>query len=124
MLRMVPLPILRTVRICKPWALATETSIIQVSGYLLLQLYFLSYLYRTVIASELKLPDSALGLLTSVYFLAFGAAQLPLGMALDRFGPRRVEAALLLVAASGAAALKIKTPADRLPDASVVLLAL
>jgi len=41
--------------------------------------YFLSYLYRTVnailgpvIAVELGLPDNALGLLTSAYFLAFG----------------------------------------------------
>lgn len=72
--------------------------------------YFLSYLYRTVnavlgpvIGPELNLPDNALGLLTSTYFLAFGAAQLPLGMLLDRFGPRRVEAALLVVAALGAA---------------------
>ena len=47
--------------------------------------------------------DNALGLLTSTYFLAFGAAQLPLGMLLDRFGPRRVEAGLLLIAACGAA---------------------
>jgi len=72
--------------------------------------YFLSYLYRTanavigpVLARELHLGDNALGLLTSTYFLAFGAAQLPLGMLLDRFGPRRVEAGLLLIAASGAA---------------------
>ena len=72
--------------------------------------YFLSYLYRTVnavlgpvIAGELALPDNALGLLTSTYFLAFGAAQLPLGMLLDRYGPRRVEAALLVIAAIGAA---------------------
>ena len=72
--------------------------------------YFLSYLYRTanavigpVLARELHLGDNALGLLTSTYFLAFGAAQLPLGMLLDRFGPRRVEAGLLLLAASGAA---------------------
>ena len=72
--------------------------------------YFLSYLYRTanavigpVLARELGLGDNALGLLTSTYFLAFGAAQLPLGMLLDRFGPRRVEAALLLLAAAGAA---------------------
>jgi MFS family permease len=71
--------------------------------------YFLSYLYRTanavigpVLARELNLGDNALGLLTSTYFLAFGAAQLPLGMLLDRFGPRRVEAGLLLIAASGA----------------------
>lgn len=72
--------------------------------------YFLSYLYRTVnavlgpvIARELNLPDNALGLLTSTYFLAFGAAQLPLGILLDRYGPRRVEAGLLAIAASGAA---------------------
>ena len=71
--------------------------------------YFLSYLYRTVnavlgpvIARELTLGDNALGLLTSTYFLAFGAAQLPLGMLLDRFGPRRVEAGLLVIAAAGA----------------------
>jgi len=73
--------------------------------------YFLSYLFRTanavigpVLARELGLGDNALGLLTSTYFLAFGAAQLPLGMLLDRFGPRRVEAALLVLAAAGAAA--------------------
>ncbi len=88
-----------------------------IQGSLLLRLflpfaagYFLSYLYRTanavigpVIAGELALPDNALGLLTSTYFLAFGAAQLPLGMLLDRFGPRRVEAGLLVIAALGAA---------------------
>jgi MFS family permease len=72
--------------------------------------YFLSYLYRTanavigpLLARDLGLGDNALGLLTSTYFLAFGAAQLPLGMLLDRFGPRRVEAALLIIAAAGAA---------------------
>lgn len=72
--------------------------------------YFLSYLFRTVnavigpvIASELGLPDNALGLLTSTYFLAFGAAQLPLGMLLDRYGPRRVESGLLLLASAGVA---------------------
>jgi predicted MFS family arabinose efflux permease len=72
--------------------------------------YFLSYLFRTVnavigpvLARELAIGDNALGLLTSTYFLAFGLAQLPLGMLLDRFGPRRVEAGLLLLAATGAA---------------------
>ncbi|HLO63929.1 MAG TPA: MFS transporter [Azonexus sp.] len=72
--------------------------------------YFLSYLFRTVnavigpvLAREMDLPDNALGLLTSTYFLAFAAAQLPLGMLLDRYGPRRVESALLLVAGSGVA---------------------
>lgn len=72
--------------------------------------YFLSYGLRTinaVIAPELmrdlQLTATGLGLLTSAYFLAFGLFQLPLGLLLDRFGPRRVEAALLLVAAAGCA---------------------
>ena len=78
--------------------------------------YFLSYLYRTanavigpVLARDLGLGDNALGLLTSTYFLAFGAAQLPLGMLLDRYGPRRVEALLLTIAAIGAAAFAWST---------------
>ena len=58
---------------------------------------------RQVLSDELSLGAADLGLLTSAYFLAFGAAQLPLGVLLDRFGPRRVEAALLLIAAAGAA---------------------
>jgi len=71
--------------------------------------YFLSYLYRVVnasIASDLAkdagLDASDLGLVTSAYFLTFAAFQLPLGILLDRFGPRRTEAALLLFAAAGA----------------------
>jgi MFS family permease len=70
--------------------------------------YFLSYLLRSlnaVIAPQLVrdigLSPADLGLLTSAYFLAFGAFQLPLGLLLDRFGPRRVQTGLLLVAASG-----------------------
>ncbi|OJX80949.1 nitrate/nitrite transporter [Magnetospirillum sp. 64-120] len=72
--------------------------------------YFLSYLYRTVnavlapnIAADIALDAGALGLMTGMYLLAFGSFQLPLGVLLDRFGPRRVEAALLVFAAMGAA---------------------
>ena len=71
--------------------------------------YFLSYHFRTanavvgpVLSAELTLGAADLGLLTSAYFLCFGLAQLPLGMFLDRFGARRVEATLLLIAALGA----------------------
>ena len=71
--------------------------------------YFLSYLFRTInavigpiLSAELSLNAAHLGLLTSAYFVAFGSAQLPLGMLLDRFGARRVNAALLLFACTGA----------------------
>lgn len=42
-------------------------------------------------------------MITGALFLTFGAIQLPLGAWLDRFGPRRVQAVLLTVAAIGAA---------------------
>ena len=78
--------------------------------------YFLSYLYRTInavlspyLAAELRLDAADLGLLTSVYFLTFAAFQLPLGVLLDRFGPRRVEATLLLFAATGAGLFAVST---------------
>ena len=70
--------------------------------------YYLSYVFRTInaviasnLASEFKLGPAELGFMTSVYFLAFVAVQLPAGVALDRYGPRRVQSVLLLVAAVG-----------------------
>jgi predicted MFS family arabinose efflux permease len=71
--------------------------------------YFLSFFFRNVnaviskdLAQEFDLTPADLGFLTSMYLLAFAAFQLPLGVLLDRYGPRRVVAALLCVAATGA----------------------
>lgn len=71
--------------------------------------YLLSYLYRTVnavispeLTRELALEPASLGFLTSAYFLAFATMQIPVGMMLDRYGPRRVEPVLLAIAAIGA----------------------
>src|SRR3954464_14383291 len=71
--------------------------------------YFLSFFFRNVnavisrdLARDFVLSPSDLGFLTSLYLLAFAAIQLPLGVALDRWGPRRVVATLLCVAAAGA----------------------
>jgi predicted MFS family arabinose efflux permease len=55
------------------------------------------------LAAEFGLSAGGLGLLSSIYFLSFALFQLPLGLLLDRFGPRRVNAALLIVAALGGA---------------------
>ena len=70
--------------------------------------YYLSYVFRTIsaviastLATEFNLGPAELGFMTSVYFLAFVAVQLPAGIALDRYGPRRVQSVLLLVAAAG-----------------------
>lgn len=72
--------------------------------------YYLSYLFRIVnavisepLVAEIGLSPADLGLMTSVYFIAFAAFQIPLGLLLDRYGPARVQAVLLVFAASGAA---------------------
>jgi sugar phosphate permease len=71
--------------------------------------YFLSYFFRNVnaviakdLAREFALSPADLGLLTSAYFVAFGLAQIPVGVLLDRYGPRRVVATLLCITALGA----------------------
>jgi MFS family permease len=78
--------------------------------------YFLSYLYRVVNAviapdliGDLSLAPSSLGLLTAVYFITFASFQIPLGILLDRYGPRKVEALLLLFAGLGAYIFSIST---------------
>ncbi|MBT9490258.1 MAG: MFS transporter [Rubrivivax sp.] len=70
--------------------------------------YFLSALLRAVTAtlapafsSELGLGAGDLGLLAGAYFFGFALLQLPLGRALDRHGPRRVQFALMLLAVLG-----------------------
>lgn len=70
--------------------------------------HFLSCLLRGVNAvltpellAALPLTPAQLGLLTSAFFFAFALAQLPIGIALDRYGPRSVQLPLMLLAASG-----------------------
>jgi MFS family permease len=70
--------------------------------------FFLSQFFRhanAVIAPdiihELSLGAAQLGLMTSLFYLAFAAAQLPLGSALDRYGPRLVTPGLMMVAVPG-----------------------
>lgn len=85
-----------------PPALAVRVFFAFASGYLL------SYALRSVnavIAPELVaqfgLSNAQLGALSSAYFLAFAALQLPLGVWLDRYGSRNTDAVLLLIAALG-----------------------
>nr|WP_249809815.1 MFS transporter [Bradyrhizobium sp. 139] len=76
----------------------------------------MSYLFRTIntliagrLTSNLGLGAADIGLLTSIYFLIVMAVQIPIGMCLDRFGPRRVQSALLVVAAAGAALFSLSS---------------
>ncbi|MGA2989864.1 MAG: MFS transporter [Candidatus Korobacteraceae bacterium] len=71
--------------------------------------FFLSVLFRAItnvlaptLIAEFKLTASNLGLMASVYFIVFGAVQMPLGICLDRYGARRTLTLILMVAAIGA----------------------
>lgn len=71
--------------------------------------YYLSYVFRTIttavsgpLMSEFGFDAASMGLLASVYFLSFAAVQIPIGVLLDRYGPRRVQAVLLVLAGGGA----------------------
>jgi predicted MFS family arabinose efflux permease len=70
--------------------------------------YFLSYLFRSVnavvgpdLVRDFQLSAAQLGLVPAAYLFAFALFQLPLGLLLDRFGPRRVQAGLLCISAMG-----------------------
>jgi len=70
--------------------------------------YFLSYIFRGVNAvifpyleRDIGITAGDLGLLTSAFFLFFAGCQPVLGVMLDRYGPRRVQAVLLAMAAAG-----------------------
>jgi MFS family permease len=78
--------------------------------------YFLSALLRAVTATlaplfsaELQLQAGDLGLLAGAYFLGFALTQLPLGAALDRFGPKRVLLAMMSLGAVGCVAFALAT---------------
>ncbi len=82
--------------------LAVRLFFVMSSGYLMS--YGLRAINATIapeLVQDLGLSNTELGSLTSAYFLAFAVMQLPVGIWLDRFGPRRVDAVLMAVAASG-----------------------
>ncbi len=95
------------------WAsggLAVRIFLVMASGY------FMSYGLRAInasIAPELVsstgIDNRQLGALSSAYFLGFALMQLPLGIWLDRFGPRRVDAVLMAIAGVGCLGFALST---------------
>ena len=72
--------------------------------------YFLSYLFRStnaVIAPYLVVEFNAnaqqLGMLTSAYLFTFALFQIPLGILLDKYGPRKVQVIMMVIAGLGSA---------------------
>lgn len=90
--------------------------------------YFFSYVYRAVnavVAPDLVravgLTPAELGFLTSAYLLAFALFQLPLGILLDRFGPRRVQSALVATGGIGALVFSIGNDVTTLTLARAII---
>ena len=78
--------------------------------------YYMSYLFRTInaiispqLVSDVGMTPAALGLMTAVYFITLATVQLPLGIALDRYGPRKVQSTLSIITAAGALVFALGT---------------
>lgn len=90
--------------------------------------YLLAYTMRVInavagepISADLGLSAADLGFLTSVYLCAFALFQLPFGLLMDRYGPRRVEAALLMLAALGTAGFAVSSSFGELTLARILM---
>ncbi len=98
-------------------AMTTETPASRISGVAMFFSVFLPYAFghylslllrnmNSVLApnlvASLGLDSAQLGLLTSAFFLTYALVQLPVGIALDHYGPRKVQLVLMLLAALGA----------------------
>ncbi len=90
--------------------------------------YFLSYFLRSanaVLAPDLQrdvgLGPADLGLMTALFFAAYAAAQLPVGLALDRWGPRGVAVSLMSLGVAGALLFAVGTSLPALAIGRVLL---
>lgn len=90
--------------------------------------YIISQFYRSANAvigpdlmTELRLTPDDLGILTGAFFLTFAVSQLPVGIALDRWGPRKTIIATLVIALVGALAFALGRNLFELTIARVIL---
>lgn len=90
--------------------------------------YIISQFYRSANAvigpdlmAELSLTPDDLGILTGAFFLTFSISQLPVGIALDRWGPRRTILVTLAIAFVGALAFALGRNLIELTAARVIL---
>jgi len=80
-----------------------QTFLVFLFAYVLSQ-FFRSFLavIAPELAKELALTSTDLGNISAIWFVVFALAQFPVGVALDRIGPRRTVPLLMVAAAGGA----------------------
>jgi predicted MFS family arabinose efflux permease len=90
--------------------------------------FYLSNYYRFVnavmsprLVHEFDLSASELGLLTSIYFFMAAIFQAPLGLLMDRYGPRRVQAVMMAGAAVGVLIFALATDTTTLLIGRIVM---
>lgn len=115
-----------TAEAARPSSLATRETVVLVAA--LGGIYIVSQFLRNSVgviapnlASELGLSASEVGVLASVFFFSFAAAQIPLGVALDRYGPRRCMLVCAAVAIVGTLMFALATSPFWLITARVLM---
>jgi len=100
----------------------SETTVFLIAS--LVAIYAISQFLRNSIgviandlARELALSATQTGLLSSAFFLTFAAVQIPIGILIDRYGPKRVMLATAVVAVAGTVLFALA------PSASVLIAA-
>jgi MFS family permease len=91
-------------------------------------LYIVSQFFRNTIAviapdlaAELGLSAIEIGLLASAFFFSFAAAQAPLGVALDRFGPKRCILVCVAILVAGTVAFSYATTVNGLIGGRILI---
>src|SRR5690349_21340211 len=73
------------------------------------------------LAREMSLSAGEIGLLSSAFFFSFAAAQVPLGIAIDRYGPKRCMLVCAAIAFLGTFAFAIATTPAGLIAARILM---
>src|ERR1700712_2909734 len=73
------------------------------------------------LAREVGLNAAEIGLLSSAFFFSFAAAQIPLGIALDRYGPKRCMLVCAAIAFAGTLVFATATTATGLVCARILM---
>lgn len=75
-------------------------------GYVLSQFYrsFLAVL-SPILSSDLNMETSELSTASGIWFILFALAQFPVGISLDKYGPRRTSSVLLFIGGGGGTVL-------------------
>lgn len=104
----------------------SETALFLIAA--LIAIYAISQFLRNsigVIASdlarELGLSATQTGLLSSAFFLSFAAAQIPVGIAIDRYGPKRTMLATAVLAVVGTALFSLAPAGNALIAARALI---